>query len=432
MTVTLFGVEEEAEAGGICGFSCFHHFRLEGVDPGNSGPMRVEFFHKKPAQGQIRLLSDAAQLSDAAIFQLNPDRIGAGSWESLTIVGRGFGNEIGNIRWTHADTTGSSRWTFTTGWQGYIQSWSDSEIVVKVPTDAGSGRISIITAAGDSIESDKEIRILYNLMTPTTFYDYPRFPRHVHFDDSGGHIFHFDSSVPEEARQSFRRAVETWVRTLGVNWSVSDEGGNCPVRFDGQEVTGNTLGRARSGYIFCGSSNPPYVSELSIQFNPEKDWFFGENPDDIKPNQHDFESVALHELGHCLGLGHSVESSEVMHAVMIGVKRTITPNATLAGAQLLRIASDTNGSICGRESMDWLPMPSWPRISIVRDESGMSLSAEKSLPMPFELFRSSDLMVWEKTDVPQWDGAVGLTVPLVPMSDASQVFYRAVASGYLP
>ena len=62
-----------------------------------------------------------------------------------------------------------------------------------------------------------------------------------------------------------------------------------------------------------------------LHFNIEKDWV--DDPDDPDDGVfYDFETVALHELGHSLGLLHSDVEGSVMFAEYEGGKRDLTPD----------------------------------------------------------------------------------------------------------
>jgi hypothetical protein len=54
----------------------------------------------------------------------------------------------------------------------------------------------------------------------------------------------------------------------------------------------------------------PFASESDIQFDASRKWTLDEEAIAI-----DFQSVALHELGHVLGLGHTAQSNAVMYGI---------------------------------------------------------------------------------------------------------------------
>ncbi|HEY6509939.1 MAG TPA: matrixin family metalloprotease, partial [Vicinamibacterales bacterium] len=79
----------------------------------------------------------------------------------------------------------------------------------------------------------------------------------------------------------------------------------------------NTVGwGAQSGSVLAvtcswfGSTGSPFkpAVEFDMEFDPDWNWTTG------SPIQVDVQSVALHEFGHALGLGHSAQSAAVMFA----------------------------------------------------------------------------------------------------------------------
>jgi hypothetical protein len=56
------------------------------------------------------------------------------------------------------------------------------------------------------------------------------------------------------------------------------------------------------------------------------DWYEGESAAGITNSQYDLETIVMHELGHAVGLEHSIDVSSVMHSTLAAgeVKRFIT------------------------------------------------------------------------------------------------------------
>ncbi len=113
---------------------------------------------------------------------------------------------------------------------------------------------------------------------------------------------------------------------------------------DGANIVGwvPTIGGSILARTCTTPASGPYAVESDMQFDASRDWTF-----DAEAAAIDFQSVALHEMGHMLGLGHSTVQSAVMYAVYIkgSVKRqlqaddiaglyalygsaTVTPSAT--------------------------------------------------------------------------------------------------------
>ncbi len=118
-------------------------------------------------------------------------------------------------------------------------------------------------------------------------------------------------------QQAAGSGASAW-NTTGANFAFAGGGGSgngtgaCGGGLDGA----NTAGWApQSGSVlavtctwFNQSGNPKPAIEFDMQFDPEWNWTTG------SPVQVDFASVAAHEFGHALGLGHSASGSAVMYA----------------------------------------------------------------------------------------------------------------------
>lgn len=287
----------------------------------------------------------------------------AGTASVLTISGTGFGAIKGIVGFSNADDGGA---TFIDALDTQVLTWGDTEITVKIPTDAGTGPIKVTnddtssgTSAGDLTITYAELNAVDDFYSVGEATDYAYETRHIDDPDtsgSGGYTWEmftdfFDDFEKPGAKASFERALDTWRCETDVNWIVSGSAttvdvvasdGTNVVRFDnGDEGAGGlpdgVLGRCTSRWSSCGFLDDPdsgnyWVSELDIQFDDDTSWETG--PPLATGSDFDFESVALHELGHGHQLGHVIEGTgAVMHYALSAAEniRTLTAG-DIAGA----------------------------------------------------------------------------------------------------
>ena len=168
----------------------------------------------------------------------------------------------------------------------------------------------------------------------------------------GGYTFYFDNTVPSEAKTAFKRAVNSWVQLTGVNWTVSDHLGDSLVTF--KNLSGSLGVTYYQWTTYPGEAS--WINNLKIEFNNKTNWYYGQNSGQISFMQYDFETVALHELGHCFQLRHDGDPNEIMYPTTSNgqTKRKITPNA-LNGALKMKSAA-TNISGIHYNPMQWLDL----------------------------------------------------------------------------
>ncbi|MBF9141636.1 T9SS type A sorting domain-containing protein [Hymenobacter properus] len=300
------------------------------------------------------------------ISGFSPQRLPAGTGAVLTITGDGFGNSrgAGFVEFRNADDGGSTRVKARAA--DYL-SWTNNRIDVRVPSaanggspvsnghPAGSGTLRITTSDQSVVESASAVTIGYALTNvENTDGTLLQRPNHIALNATGGISFRFGPNFTTSAAASWQRALATWRCQTGMNWDVAaanpsnaiaDDGQNV-VAFDaGADLPAQVLGRTTSYYRGCYAPSGEvvfWVKEIDMQFDDATNFQFGPALAVGALGQIDFESVAVHELGHAQQLTHLILPGAVMHyAVARGQNtRTLSTSSDVAGGrQVLRVRS---------------------------------------------------------------------------------------------
>lgn len=288
------------------------------------------------------------------ITDISPDNVSAGTNNTITITGSGFGNSRGgsSVGFANADDGGQ---TSIKPIDSQYKSWSDSQIIVEVPTEAGTGTIEV-TVGGITGSSAEELTIPF----ARTQFEYEGKIQSAILVDvmAGGYPWRMYSGFYNDslARTSFTRAFNRWRCVSGVNWFLgsvtdvdkTDRDNLNIIRFDeGEELPAGVLGVCYSYYEGC-TENQWYVSEYDIVFDDDANWEFG--PDAPIIGEYDFETVAVHELGHGHQLGHVINSQDLMHySITTGISKRQPSSADIDGAKL--VLSQSSKSICNFGAM---------------------------------------------------------------------------------
>ena len=315
------------------------------------------------------------------ITSLSPLSLPAGRGAVLTINGSGFGTSrsTGFVEFKNADDGGATR---VKAREADYLTWTDTQIQVRVPSvanggqpasnghPAGSGLVRVTTAAQQTGESPGPVTIIYALTNvENTDGTILQRPNHIARNASGGISFGFGPNFTANPAvpAAWQRALATWRCQTGMNWDVgpaastntiADDDQNT-VAFDvGAQLPALVLARTTSYYRGCFAPSGEvvfWVKEIDMQFDDAAVFQFGPLPP-ITP-QIDFETVAVHELGHAQQLGHLILPGAVMHyAIARGQNtRTLNPGSDVAGGrQVLRVRSFRNLG-CGGPAL--LPAP---------------------------------------------------------------------------
>lgn len=302
-----------------------------------------------------------------------PTSASAGTKTVLTINGSGFGTTPGNVGFSNADDGGA---TFALALDSQVLTWSDTQITVEIPSEAGTGPIWVQDSSTANATSSGDLTITYaesnaildpddetqsgGINGPLGLYAYP--VRHVDDNTSGGYTwemqtqFFNDSEFPG-AKAAFERAIDKWRCETNVNWDVSNSAtaidvvasdGVNVVKFDNNTIPSDDLedgilGRCTTRIFACGAIGIPsswnaHVVEMDIVFDDEISWYFGNGLP--TGSQYDFESTALHELGHGHQLGHVIDEvsdgnnlDDVMHyAISQGEQQRVFSSGNITAA----------------------------------------------------------------------------------------------------
>jgi len=309
-----------------------------------------------------------------AISSFSPTQTTAGTGAVLTIRGSGFGSSRGGggVDFRNADDGGAT--TTRVLARDYL-SWSDTQILVRVPSlasgghPAGTGTVSVTSNDGTSATSATALTIIFALSnidsSAGTFTDRPN---HVATNATGGLTFRFSPNFASQAAASaaWQRGLAQWRCTTGINWelgaaaasnTIASDNANV-VAFDDGTLPARVLGRTTSYYKGCYNAQGEvifYVSELDQQFATSLPFQFG--PGLAGAGQYDFESVAVHELGHAQQLTHLIRPGAIMHfGVAAGANlRTLSPVSDVAGGRLVLRTRSFRNRGCGGPAM--LPAP---------------------------------------------------------------------------
>jgi hypothetical protein len=262
-----------------------------------------------------------------SITGFSPTTASAGTGSQITINGSGFGagpaTSSKYVEFANSDNGGLTG--VRPALVEYV-SWADNQIVVIVPSGAGTGAISVNNGTATAVSSGS-LTVSYNIINASTYQ-----VKHVNMNTQGGYTWQLEKSFDAQTgvKNSFLKSLSAWTCFTGINWKVGDptpanqtgrDGINI-VRFDnGAELPAGVLGVAYTYYTSCGS-NKWEITETDLVFDKERTWNFEDALP--SPSQSDFQSVVQHELGHAHSLGHVIDTDDLMHyAIAPGTRRTI-------------------------------------------------------------------------------------------------------------
>jgi hypothetical protein len=277
------------------------------------------------------VVESSQNIVSGGIDGFSPSEITAGNGAVLTISGSGFGTTNGEVLFKDSNQGGLAT---VNALNSAIISWSDTEIQVKVPGDAGTGPFQVKPASGGTFveaglivtHSYTAVRISSNVDEETEFYVHhvatdtngTGLARNINFNGNYEFNFNTDFAANTDAKNTFTSLFEDLVCNTGINFELSDRtvaadteasDNNNIVSFGSSSST-STL--ATCYQWFSGIGTFWFFSEMDIIVNNSVQWNYSMNTE-TQTDEYDFHNVLYHELGHAAGMGHVVDSNKLMH-----------------------------------------------------------------------------------------------------------------------
>jgi hypothetical protein len=293
------------------------------------------------------------------INNFSPTLVNAGIGNQITINGFGFGSVRGSstVLFKNANNGGATE--IAAEASQYV-SWSNSKIVVFVPHNAGTGKIAV-KVNNDRAQSSASLQIKFAIIN-TGSSDLVHAPRHVARNANKGYVWNMNENFESDsiAKANFLISFKQWRCKTYINWSIGDNTSiNSSVRdtlsvisFDeNNELPLGVLGLCYGYYSGC-SNDDWYIEEQDLLFRKSNLWHFGDGV--IPSNKVDFQSVALHELGHAHQLAHVIDISDLMHySINNGVQKRSIESSNMEAAQWI-MSKSQESDICNKKKMQLL------------------------------------------------------------------------------
>jgi len=314
------------------------------------------------------------------ISSVSPGTTTAGTGSEITITGSGFESYDNGtnsaVFFSNANDGGGGSLPLVGAGKEYINSWTETEIKVKVPTLAGTGKITVQSASQQTGVSAQDLIVDFNRIEVRSQGGTPYPPDLLDKNKAGGYSLAMSTNTSNSGVNfatsaglaPFESALARWQAATGLN--VRNNGGVTAsntvdpradpdiIMFDNDAnpLEPGILGRANIGYSGClaGDDIIWWMGGVDIVFRRDGtggiNWNFGPGAPAFR--SFDFESVAVHELGHVHQLGHIIAPEKVMHfAVTNGEEvRSLDPVSDVAGGRSV-LANVGDLSQCGQSPM---------------------------------------------------------------------------------
>ena len=122
-----------------------------------------------------------------------------------------------------------------------------------------------------------------------------------------GQLRDFDSFITQETFQKeIIDGLAAWETFADIRFLQTQDASSVDIRFGWRDIDG---GGSILGETVFPSTGP--LNQVVVAFDINESWFVnGDSP----PNQIDFSSTAIHEIGHAIGIDHSEKQQAIMNS----------------------------------------------------------------------------------------------------------------------
>lgn len=177
-----------------------------------------------------------------------------------------------------------------------------------------------------------------------------------HWDTGGSIPYSLNSALPNDWKSAIRNAMSSWAVNTTIN-SFSDQGetastdpaptsshiiwkGTIPAEWHGSCPPSNTLACTKVRWIFNGHAWDNHLFDGDMVFNSSISemgttcWRRTDTPFGTILLGYDVETVALHELGHYIGVAHTPDTGAAMYPSYQDCNRALSVHEWQSGNAL--------------------------------------------------------------------------------------------------